>query len=255
MLGLATIYILWTVWTVTTAVTASPILVQNVTHTSSLEQRAPSHWDLYLGKIAIGSSRERWSLFFAKTGVGFTTSADLKEETTKIAVIKRTSHASWTMIDLDAKVMCTMPEKDELFRWIEHDMIPQLRQPAAKPEWWPQETHFDSSPQPIHGIYYGGPEPDTHDPHAPFMRKRSGGSSPDMVWVILEELGRRKIYIGNYQGVPKTYQREFNTNYIKIWRRRWEEVEVGKKAKEWMLKEYPPARFPEWARLWTEQLV
>jgi len=258
MFPLATLYVLWIFWAVT-AVTALPILDQNATRSSYLEQRAaPLVKQLYLGKQGTGTHHERWCLFFSKKGTGFVTPTPSHAAASSkpvMAVIKPHAHTSWTLIDLNSKIRYSdvgVEALEELYRWIEHSMVSELHLPTTRPDWWPQETPFDSSPQPIREIYYGGPEPDEHDPHAPLRRKRTGGSSLDMVWVILEQLGKRGLYDGNDQGIPKSFQREFNENYIKIWRRRWESLAEGKEAKGWMLKEYPPERYPEWAKLWTE---
>jgi len=255
MLALAPLYVLWTFWTIA-AVTASPIFTQNATHTSVLEQRVPSIV-LYLGKQHVGTFYERWGLFFQVKGPGFAAKVLHTKGTAayepEMLVMKPATHKGWTLIDLNVEAQFAFQSgRDEFSKWIEHDMISKLRQPTARPGWWPQETPFDSTPQPIREIYYGGPEPDAHDPHAPATRKRTGGSSLDMVWVMLEELGKQHAYVGPNQGIPEVFQREFNANYIKIWRRRWEGTDAGKVAMQWMLKEYPPERYPEWAKLWTE---
>ncbi|KAF5390027.1 hypothetical protein D9757_003886 [Collybiopsis confluens] len=256
MLALTPIYVLWIFWA---AVTASPILVQNTRTSSMLEQRIPPQWELFLGKQNVGTPRERWGIFFARWGTVFAakTQDTIPDEEPKMELVKIGRRGSWTLIDLNAKVRYNPAfpsSKKELYGWIEHDMVSSLRQSTTRPDWWPQGTPFDSSPQPMRVIYYGGPEPDVNNPQAPNKRKRTGGSSLDMVWVILEELGKRKLYLGDNQGVPEIFQDEFNKNYINIWRRRWQTTAHGEKAVKWMLKQYPQSRFPEWAKLWSEAL-
>ncbi|KAF5390040.1 hypothetical protein D9757_003891 [Collybiopsis confluens] len=251
MLTLAPIYVLWIFWTAVN-VTASPIL----------EQRLRTSWDLYLGKKDVGTPHERWGIFFTKLGdacfAANVTKEAIRDEEPKMERLSRGSGRYWKLIDLNAKISYEpgsfMSSREGLYDWIEHKMVSSLRQSTPRPDWWPQGTPFDSSPQPMRVIYYGGPEPDVNNPQAPNKRKRTGGSSLDMVWVILEELGNRKMYLGDNQGVPEIFQREFNENYIKIWRRRWQTTAHGEKAVEWMLKQYPQSRFPKWAKLWTEEL-
>ncbi|KAF5390041.1 hypothetical protein D9757_003890 [Collybiopsis confluens] len=250
MLALASIYVLWIFWTAVNVI-ASPIP----------EQRITSSWDLYLGKKNVGTPHERWAIFFAKLGNGFAATVTKKaipNEEPEMEMLIPGSGRYWKLVDLNAKVTykvgSSRGDKKELYDWIEHEMVLSLRQSTARPDWWPQRSSFDSSPQPMRVIYYGGPEPDVDNPQASPKRKRTGGSSLDMAWVILEELGNRKMYLGHNQGVPEIFRREFNENYIKIWRRRWQTTAEGEKHVKWMLDLYSPSRFPEWAKLWTEEL-
>ncbi|KAF5390007.1 hypothetical protein D9757_003856 [Collybiopsis confluens] len=189
--------------------------------------------------ILVGTPRERWAIFFSRTSTGFaanvTKDANPDEEP-KMSLISPGKRDCWTPIALGATIHYdqsnpgSFPSRDELYRWIQDEMPPANA-----------------------GHIYG-PEPDLNNPQASPKRKRTGGSSLDMAWVILEELGNRKMYRGHNQGVPEIFQREFNENYIKIWRRRWQTSARGKEAVEWMLKQYPQSSFPEWAKLWTEEL-
>jgi len=257
MHALAQLYVLWLLWT---AVSASPILTQNVTRMSSLEQRTLRPAQLFLGKQNVGSMRERWAIFFGKAGTGYSTEAKyaqkdpLSDDKTTMVVIKYGTHSqNWMLIDLNKKVhFAAESARNEMDNWAEHEMLSQLQRVTPRPDWWPQEIPFDSTPQPILDIYYGGPEPDVHDPRVPPRRKGTGGSSMDMAWVVLEELGKRNLYVGFDQSIPEIFVREFNENYIKIWRRRWGKNHHGQLAIQRMITNYPASHFPGWVKAWTD---
>ncbi|KAF5390030.1 hypothetical protein D9757_003885 [Collybiopsis confluens] len=240
MISLAPIYVLCIFWT---AVTALP--GQNIT---------PSK--LYLGKQYKGTPRERWGIFFGQTGTGFTTNVPAQsnaDEKTTIVKLKTGSHRGIEMFDLQVTIKIQTGQRDKLFEWIQNDMASTLFSPTPQRA-WPPNMPFDSSPHPMRGFFYGGPEPDPLDPSVPLKRRRTGGSSLDMVWVILEELGKRNLYADGTQGVPQKFQDIFNKNYVKVWRRCWGETELGKKSINEMIRAYPSSRYPEWAKQWTDPL-
>ncbi|KAF5390004.1 hypothetical protein D9757_003855 [Collybiopsis confluens] len=243
MLAFAPIYILWAV----SAVTASPILYPNATHTSSLEQRGEPQ-KVFLGKQNVGTSHEQWGIFFEIMGTGFSTEKlGGPTDTPKMELIRSSKHHGWEMTDLNVQFNnINSWTRTKFFNWITDDMISQLPQTATQPG----SSQSSSS---IGEIFYGGPEPDARNPHAPPKRQRAGGSSQDMAWVLLEEMGKRKLYVGN-QGIPAVFKREFDQNYIKIWRRRWGNTDMGKKSIEWMMQTYPASKYPQWAKQWTDPL-
>ncbi|KAF5380214.1 hypothetical protein D9757_008245 [Collybiopsis confluens] len=261
MLTLGPISLLGIFWT---AVAASPVLVQNATHPTFLEQRGALEYELFLGKQSVGTNRERWGIFFENMGVGFASPVVGAYESTEaiMARIAPRKPSCWEMIDLATKVKFDkQSDRDNLYGWITDGMISKISEEnslsTTQPD-WPQNTHFGSGTHPVREIFYGGPELDPANPAAPPKRRRTGGSSLDMVWVILEELGKRKLYSMNDQVVPKVFQDNFNEHYIKIWRRRWQATAVGKNYVSWMLRTYPasqyPLQSPEWIRRWTESL-
>ncbi|KAF5380215.1 hypothetical protein D9757_008244 [Collybiopsis confluens] len=261
MLTLAPISLLGIFWT---AVAASPVLVQNATHPTFLEQRGALEYKLFLGKQRVGTNRERWGIFFGETGVGFASpvvGAEPSEKSTMTRIAQHI-HQCWEMSSLTTKVKFDKQlDRDELYKWIEHDMITKISeenshlwQSTTKPDRL-QDTPFGSGTQLVREIFYGGPELDPQNPQAPPKRRRTGGSSLDMAWVILEELGKRKLYSRNGQVVPKVFQDNFNEHYIKIWRKRWEDSDAGKHYAYWMLHAYPASKYPlqysGWIRRWT----
>ncbi|KIK62853.1 hypothetical protein GYMLUDRAFT_41726 [Collybiopsis luxurians FD-317 M1] len=110
----------------------------------------------------------------------------------------------------------------------------------------PSECHPAGKPfvKKLRQIRYGGPQPDLKNPTGPPIRQKGGGSSMDMVWGVLEELGRRGKYDGDHQGVPGTFQREFNARYLRIWAQRWGKTELGIKIIGDLKQQYPTSKSP-----------